>query len=226
MASNPYVNKVELADGTVKLDLTGDTVEAGKMLSGITAHDQRGAPVTGNIPSKAAATYNAKTSDQTIAAGQYLSGKQTIRKITTTNIDAANIKSGVNVRVGDSGSATRIKNVTGTFTEASTVSSGQTAAGVAQILSGYSAWVDGAEVLGTYNPGAAYYPVGSYWTTDDPEAAPGTVLGIGTWQRVKTAEPNWEELDTLTKTWNGLTTGTWNDMADDIPHYYIWKRTA
>lgn len=101
------------------------------------------------LTTKGATTYNVSTSDQTIAAGTYLTGVQTFRKVTTLNIDAANIKSGINVRVGDSGSATRIKNVTGTFTAASTVSTGQTAAGAGQILTGYSAWVDATEVKGT-----------------------------------------------------------------------------
>lgn len=49
MASNPYVNKVELADGTTLIDLTGDTVAANKMLYGYTAHDASGAEVTGSI---------------------------------------------------------------------------------------------------------------------------------------------------------------------------------
>lgn len=49
MASNPYRSKVELADGTVLIDLTGDTVEAGKLLSGTTAHDRSGAQVTGTM---------------------------------------------------------------------------------------------------------------------------------------------------------------------------------
>ena len=44
--------------------------------------------------------------------------------------------------------------MTGTFTDASTVTSGQTAAGAAQILSGYSAWVDGAEVQGSMSAGS------------------------------------------------------------------------
>lgn len=64
---------------------------------------------------KAAATYNTSTSDQSIAAGQYLTGAQTIKAVTTSNISAGNIKVGVNVKVGDANSAGRIKNITGTF---------------------------------------------------------------------------------------------------------------
>ena len=90
------------------------TAAAGDMLSGKVAY-VKGSKVTGNIASKAAATYNTSGSDQTIAAGQYLSGAQTIRAVTTENISAENIRNGVTVKVGDAGSAGRIKNVTGTW---------------------------------------------------------------------------------------------------------------
>ena len=49
MASNPYVNRVQTADGTVLIDISGDTVTAGSILSGITAHDGSGAPVVGTM---------------------------------------------------------------------------------------------------------------------------------------------------------------------------------
>lgn len=86
---------------------------AGDILSGKTAY-VNGNKITGSIPSQAAQTINASTSDQTIASGRYLSGTQTIRKITTTNLTAANIKQGVTVKVGDSGNDGRITNITGT----------------------------------------------------------------------------------------------------------------
>ena len=47
MANNPYNNKVELSDGTVLMDLTGDTVTPGDLLVGVTAHDRSGAAITG-----------------------------------------------------------------------------------------------------------------------------------------------------------------------------------
>ena len=96
---------------------------------------------------KAAATYNTSTSDQSIAAGYYLSGAQTIKAVTTSNISAANIKKGVTIKVGDANSATRIANVTGTYT---TISSGQTAVTAGAMLSGYSGFANGGnEVKGT-----------------------------------------------------------------------------
>lgn len=94
---------------------------AGHILSGKTAY-VNGSKVTGTISSKAAATYYTSTSDQSISSGQYLSGNQTIKAVTTANIDAANIKLGVNVLVGDAGSSGRIKNVTGTCAPVSLVS--------------------------------------------------------------------------------------------------------
>lgn len=83
-----------LIDG-IGIDLTADTVSANKMLSGTKAHDSNGDAVTGTIPSKAAATYMPTTSDQTIVAGQYLSGAQTIRG--DANLIAANIHSGKSI---------------------------------------------------------------------------------------------------------------------------------
>lgn len=41
-------NKV-VVNGTTKLDLTGDTVTAASLLSGTTAHDRSGAPITGTM---------------------------------------------------------------------------------------------------------------------------------------------------------------------------------
>lgn len=47
--ANANVNKVALSNGTVLIDLTGDTVTASSMLSGITAHDKSGTKITGTL---------------------------------------------------------------------------------------------------------------------------------------------------------------------------------
>ena len=57
--------------------------------------------VTQNITTKAAETFYATTADQTIASGQYLSGAQTIKKLTQSNLTGANIKPGVTVKVNN-----------------------------------------------------------------------------------------------------------------------------
>ena len=49
MATNPYVNKVELADGRTLIDISEDTVTQNTLLSGVTAHDKSGAQITGKF---------------------------------------------------------------------------------------------------------------------------------------------------------------------------------
>lgn len=67
--ANQYNNKVVLADGTVLIDLTADTVDAAHLLSGYTAHSASGAPVTGSC------TYDSDTSDDTLVIAEALAGK-------------------------------------------------------------------------------------------------------------------------------------------------------
>ena len=55
----------------------------------------KGRKVTGSIPSKGAASFRPGTASQTIAAGQYLSGAQTIEG--DANLLAANIRQGVSI---------------------------------------------------------------------------------------------------------------------------------
>ena len=47
MASNPYVNKVVKADGTVIIDITDATATADKILQGYTAYGADGSKLTG-----------------------------------------------------------------------------------------------------------------------------------------------------------------------------------
>lgn len=66
--ANQYINKVIVA-GVTRIDLTGDTVDASHLLSGKTAHDRTGAPITGEC------TYDADTTDATAEAADILAGK-------------------------------------------------------------------------------------------------------------------------------------------------------
>ena len=90
-----------------------------------------------------ATTYNVSASNQTISAGKLTTGAQTIRAVTTSGIEAANIKSGTTITVGDDGSAGRIKNVTGTFTKED-----NNPITADSILSGKVGYVNGAKVTG------------------------------------------------------------------------------
>ena len=67
--ANEYVSKVVLSNGTTLIDLTGDTVTASDVLSGVTTHGKDGAPITGTC------TYDSDTSDDTAAVSEILSGK-------------------------------------------------------------------------------------------------------------------------------------------------------
>lgn len=109
----PSVQIPKSGGGTATFwDATDATVTAGSMLNGVKGIGASG-EVTGNIQSKAAASYNPSSSDQSIAASQYLSGAQTIRAVTTTNLLAQYISSGVTVKVGCSVDDDCVTSVTG-----------------------------------------------------------------------------------------------------------------
>ena len=81
-------NKI-IFGGETLIDLTGDTVEEGKLLSGITAHDKTGEIITGTC------TYDSDTSDATASIGDILSGQTAYvrgAKVTgtMTNVGAQN----------------------------------------------------------------------------------------------------------------------------------------
>ena len=76
------------------VDTSDGTATASQILSGKVAYVD-GAKITGTIPSKTAQTYTPKTTNQTIASGQYLSGTQTIKG--DANLVPANIKKGVSI---------------------------------------------------------------------------------------------------------------------------------
>lgn len=92
----PQVQIPKNGGGTAAFFDTSDaTLDNGnKMLSGSTAY-ANGVKYTGSISSKSAQTYTPTTSDQTINAGQYLSGTQTIKG--DANLTSANIARGVSI---------------------------------------------------------------------------------------------------------------------------------
>lgn len=67
--ADKYNSKVVLSDGTVLIDLTGDTVDAAHVLKSYTFHGKDGKPSTGTC------SYDSDTSNDTAAVGEILSGK-------------------------------------------------------------------------------------------------------------------------------------------------------
>lgn len=65
---NQYYNKI-IINGETKIDLTGDTVADNKLLSGYTAHDRSGAPITGTC------TYDVDSTDANAVSDEILATK-------------------------------------------------------------------------------------------------------------------------------------------------------
>lgn len=89
------------------------TVTAGYVSVGTAGIVSVAGSKTSQLTTIAATTYNVSTANQTISSARYLTGTQTIRGVTTTNLSASNILSGVTIQVGDSANASRIATVTG-----------------------------------------------------------------------------------------------------------------
>ena len=89
------------------------TVSAGYVSSGTAGNSN--VSLTASVTTQAAQTIHPSTTQQTIASGRYLTGTQTIAPVTTTNLTADNIKSGVTVQVGDASDSDCVASVTGTY---------------------------------------------------------------------------------------------------------------
>lgn len=90
------IRKVSL-DGieyNIGLDTGDATAIASDIISGKTAY-ANGSKLVGSIPVKGAQSYRPSTVDQTIVAGQYLSGNQIIKG--DANLIPANIKTGISI---------------------------------------------------------------------------------------------------------------------------------
>ena len=83
-----------LEAGSTGTDTSDATATAGDILNGKTAY-VKGEKVTGTITIKGAQVYTPRATDQTILAGYYLKGNQTIEG--DANLTAENIKSGVSI---------------------------------------------------------------------------------------------------------------------------------
>ena len=117
-ANTPEVDIPKSGGGTAKFydsseaDITAADIRNGK--KGIGASGE----VTGSMPEKSAASYLPSTSDQTIAASQYLAGAQTIEAVTLVNLLAQYIAKDITVKVGCADDDDCVASVTGTLSSA------------------------------------------------------------------------------------------------------------
>lgn len=99
--------------GTAKFyDASETDVTGADMLAGVKGIGPNG-EVTGNIQSKAAANFLPSSSDQTIAASQYLAGAQVFKAVVCTNLQAQYIAQGVTVKIGCSDDDDSVASVQG-----------------------------------------------------------------------------------------------------------------
>lgn len=94
--ADSYINKV-IYGGNVLIDLTSDTVEQDKILSGYTAHNKAGAPITGTC------TFDADTSDATANNSEILNGQTAYVqgiKVTGTMVNNGSVTGTISTKDG------------------------------------------------------------------------------------------------------------------------------
>ena len=120
------------------------TATARDVLAGKTFSNDDDVEIVGTATAVPATEYHVTTEDQTIiTSDSHTTGNQTLKGITSENISVSNIRSGTTVKVNNGESD--IVKVTGTYT--SGLSSGQTAMTAAQLLAGYSGYVNGGNEI-------------------------------------------------------------------------------
>ena len=183
-------------------DLSFVTATAKDILSGKVGADAKGNPVEGVIPQKAAATITPGTSNQTIAAGTYISGNQTILGDAnfTENIIAAGKKA---------------FGKTGIFTADATATA-------EQILYPATAYVNGVKITGTAkaSTGGSFAKVTAFTAPYDAYSAVSSieVSGIG---EVDT----WDGMQDFSD-WNGTYNVTPSTASEQKIENKVFKHTS
>ena len=91
------------------------TVSAGYVSSGTAGTVTVSGSNTSQLTTQAAQIFHPSATDRSISSGTYLTGAQVVKGVWLTNLDAANIKKDVVVKVGDSSDDDCLTSVTGTY---------------------------------------------------------------------------------------------------------------
>ena len=212
MANNPYVNKVDLADGTTLIDLTSDTVESGKMLYGYTAHDASGAAITGSIASKSTSDMQVMGLMVVAPAGYYAQdGQKTLTTVSVSSGEELTVVNGGDLEIT-------------TWRQGSTVEVTSYSEEHPRLIISNGEWNSTTPTAyGTYYGKVvvnssilqAVYPVGSIYATESSSDDPATILGFGTWTQYAPMDLTWDDTDL-----------DWNNTVGVTSGIYVWKRTA
>ena len=132
----PHIEIPKSTSGTAKFyDIADTTAAAGDVVSGKYFYTSAGTKTQGSIASKSSSDLTASVLTVTAPAGYYASNAS--KTLTDTYLVSGNIKSGITI-FGVSGSSAVVD---------TTIASGGAAA--ANILSGYSAYVNGSLIEGS-----------------------------------------------------------------------------
>lgn len=204
--------------GTGGLDTSDATASTSDILSGKTAY-VNGNKITGTIQSQGAQTITPGTSNKTIASGKYLSGTQTIKG--DSNLKAENIRDGYS-----------IFGVTGTYVGSSSSEGLDTSDATAtanDILSGKTAYVNGAKVTGNIASQAAQTitPGTSNKTINSGKYLSGTQTIKGDENLIASNIKNGVSIFGVSGTYEGTATGTEDfPYEDDLDMRYCTTSTA
>lgn len=194
-----------LTGGGSNADVEGQQVTNTDVYPGDVFLDLDGTPATGSMATLGAQTIQPKNTNQTISAGRYLVGAQTIAPVVVANLSAANVKQGITIGVGYAGATGAIATAAGTFTnDANATKNG--------IRSGYKGWVKGQEVVGELGSVAA--------KTWSPSTAVQTISGstyYGGAQKLNAIPGNANSAQVVNNYTFGSTNGA--NLTGSIPVY-------
>ena len=125
---------------TKTISVTPNVTTAGYISAGTAGNSS--ISLTATVATQGARIISPSTTDEIITSGTYLTGNMTVKAVQISGLTAANIKSGVTIKVGDELDDDCVAGITGTFTNDATATA-------ADIIEGETAYVGGRQVTGT-----------------------------------------------------------------------------